>query len=236
MWSGSVARDGQVVADWCFADRYLAGTSSTAPFDRANFSLRVGDDEEVVEANRAVLERHMQASAMAWPRPVHSTLLVRVDDAADAGECDAIVTDRAGLALTAQAADCVPILGVAAERGFVFAGHMGWKGAAADYPGEIAARMEQMGLALTDFEFWLGPSICGNCYQVDLERQSAVGAVLPKAVTGAGLDLRKGLLDWLELSGALAQAVGPCNAESEDLFSYRRDGVCGRNAAAVVLR
>ena len=69
-----------------------------------------------------------------WAKQVHGTAAATVRDsasgggAANVGECDALATDRPGVALAIQTADCVPIL--LASPKAVGAAHAGWRGSA----------------------------------------------------------------------------------------------------------
>jgi copper oxidase (laccase) domain-containing protein len=53
--------------------------------------------------------------------------------------------------------------------------------------------------------------------------------------SATGVDLRDGLKAALAALGARVEFVGGCTAEDAALFSHRRDGVTGRQAAVVVL-
>ncbi len=82
----------------------------------------------------------------------------------------------------------------------------------------------------------LGPAICGRCYEVPEEMQADVEGALPgsacrTAAGTTGLDLRAGLSRQLAESGVGRVVLDPrCTAEDPSLFSYRRDGVTGRQA------
>ena len=64
--------------------------------------------ERTREATLAAVEP--AAPPVAALRQVHSARVVRVDGGGSAGEGDALVTARAGLALSVITADCVPVL------------------------------------------------------------------------------------------------------------------------------
>jgi polyphenol oxidase len=86
----------------------------------------------------------------------------------------------------------------------------------------------------------LGPSICGECYEVPVEMHDEVVAVAPAAAARTplgtpGLDLRRGLAADLADRGVRVRLVGGCTAHEPTLFSHRRDGVTGRSAGLVWL-
>jgi len=86
-----------------------------------------------------------------------------------------------------------------------------------------------------------GPAICGGCYEVPAQMQARVSAIVPaaKCETSAGtggLDIAAGARAQLAEAGvASITADGRCTRESDDLYSYRRDGVTGRFAGLVWL-
>jgi polyphenol oxidase len=83
----------------------------------------------------------------------------------------------------------------------------------------------------------LGPSACGQCYEVPDQMQLDVEVRLPGSACRtrrgtAGLDLRAGLRRQLVAAGVTRIGVDPrCTIEDPTLYSYRRDGVTGRLAA-----
>jgi polyphenol oxidase len=88
---------------------------------------------------------------------------------------------------------------------------------------------------------WLGPAICGACYEVPAAMQAEVAGVVPETLSTtsrgtAGLDLRRGVAAQLRAAGVTAVRVSDvCTAEDPAYFSYRRDGVTGRFAGVAVL-
>ena len=83
-------------------------------------------------------------------------------------------------------------------------------------------------------------AICGTCYSVDDGRAAEVAAVAPSAIETTagrrGVDVRAGVLSQLRAAGVEATWDSRCTAEEQSLYSYRRDGVTGRQALAIVRR
>jgi hypothetical protein len=83
----------------------------------------------------------------------------------------------------------------------------------------------------------LGPAVCGACYEVPPDMQAAVEARLPGSAVRTsrgttGLDLRAGLAAQLLGLGVERIATDSrCTVEDRDLYSHRRDGTTGRQAA-----
>ncbi|GAA2984593.1 hypothetical protein LV75_005431 [Actinokineospora diospyrosa] len=217
------------------------GGASTAPYDTFNLGDHVGDDPAAVSANRDRLagELGLPADHLVWMEQVHGrTVGVVTGPVEDKLEAtDAVVTARPGLALVVLVADCVPVLLADPEAGVVGAVHAGRVGARV---GVIPAALEAMAGAGADVqrvEVLLGPSICGECYEVPQDMQTDVEKHLPGTACRTrkgtpGLDLRAGL--WRQLADAGVARIGMdprCTNEDRALFSHRREGTTGRLAA-----
>jgi copper oxidase (laccase) domain-containing protein len=99
--------------------------------------------------------------------------------------------------------------------------------------------MREMGAQ--DISATIGPAICGICYEVSADVHQEVISQFPLADsrTSSGslaLDLSKALAGELQSAGiSLDMKNVKCTVEDSDLFSYRRDGVTGRQAGLVSL-
>ena len=83
---------------------------------------------------------------------------------------DASVTNRPGLLLAVQTADCVPILLVDTRRRAVAAVHAGWRGTLRRIVMKAVGKMTmQFGSRAADILAALGPAIGGCCYEVGTE-------------------------------------------------------------------
>lgn len=88
---------------------------------------------------------------------------------------DAVVTQRKGILIGVQIADCVPILLFDRRRLVIGAVHAGWRGTAAQIVKKtITVMVEHFNSSPGDIIMALGPSIKGNCYHVDIEVKDAV--------------------------------------------------------------
>jgi YfiH family protein len=149
---------------------------------------------------------------------------------------DALVS--LGGPLAVMVADCIPLVlvGAGSSGPVLSAVHAGRPGL---FSGVIPAAIEEMRASgATDIRAWLGPSVCGNCYEVPAELRDEVAALLPSAwsTTSWGtpaLDLPGGAASQLDALGVPIEYRGPCTLESESLFSYRRDPRSGRFAGLV---
>jgi copper oxidase (laccase) domain-containing protein len=86
---------------------------------------------------------------------------------------------------------------------------------------------------------WIGPHVCGACYEVpaDLQAEVVAGAPTSRATTSWGtpsLDLGAGVRAQLVGEGVEVHDVGACTRESDALYSYRRDGAAAGRLAGLV--
>jgi hypothetical protein len=220
-----------------------SGGASAAPYASFNLGLHVGDDPTAVHANRSRLARAtgLGLDRLVWMEQVHGSAVAVVDGPRPepVPETDGLVTATPGLALAALVADCVPVL--LASPGAVGAVHAGRAGAAAGVAAAAVAALVGLGADLAATDALLGPSICGACYEVPADLQASVEAALPGSATTTrrgtpGLDLRAGLARQLAAHGVARVVVDSrCTAEDPELFSHRRDGGTGRQAAVIWL-
>ena len=152
---------------------------------------------------------------------------------------DALATTRDDVALLARAADCVPVL-LACAEGAVAAVHAGRRGLALGVVPLAVARLRSLGA--TDVTAWIGPHVCGRCYEVPEQMQDEVAALVPtsRSTTSWGtpaLDLGAGVRAQLEADGvADVRLVDACTREDDRWPSYRRDGDAALRFAGVVWR
>lgn len=222
-----------------FTDR--RGGSSRPPYAAANLADHVGDDVDAVAANRAALE-HDVGAPVVWMKQVHGNDVAVVGEVPAEPPCvDALVTDQPGLALGVLVADCVPVLVSDRGAGVVGVAHIGRRGLVSGIAARAVTAMCGLGARPGETQAWLGPAICGGCYELPAEMCDEVetAATGSRATTVAGrpsVDLRAGLhRQLLDVGVATVSWVGPCTAESDAHYSYRRDGVTGRFAGVIVM-
>jgi len=213
------------------------------PFESLNLALEGDDDPEVVAQNlRIVLDDFAPGDRLADLHQVHGAEVDVVEDrpTADRPDADGVVTARAGVVLMVRAADCVPVLLADADAAVIGAAHCGRPGLAAGVVPATVGRMRDLGAR--SITAWIGPHVCGACYEVPESMQAAVGAAVPASVATTSwgtpsLDLGAGVRAQLAGEGVSVHDVSRCTRESEDLYSYRRDGDrAGRLAGLIRLR
>jgi polyphenol oxidase len=233
--------DGRV--QWAFTDRH--GGTSAAPYDSLNLGGHVGDAPDDVTDNRRHLAEHLGLApdAVRYMDQVHGDRVAVLTDASTGGPfggTDGLVTARPTLALAVLVADCVPVLLADPDAGVVAAVHAGRPGLRNGVVVRALDAMTTLGADPASTTAWLGPSVCAACYEVPDEMRADVASLVPQAWSTsrkgtAALDLRAGLAAVLADRGVAVAYVGPCTAESADLYSYRRDGRTGRFAGVVRL-
>lgn len=225
-------------AELAFTDRH--GGVSAAPFDQLNLALCGGDAPASVRENlHRVLEDFAPRAELCDLHQVHGADVAVVDEDSPVSrpEADGIVTRQSGVVLMVRVADCVPVLLVAPESGAVAAAHCGRRGLLAGVVPRTVAGLRALGDS--SVRAWIGPHICGRCYEVTEQVRDEVAAGVPasRATSSWGtpaLDLGAGVRAQLGELGAEVTDVSRCTRESPDLFSYRRDGAAAGRQAGLV--
>jgi YfiH family protein len=173
-------------------------------------------------------------------RQVHGAVVALVaDESPGRPEADALVSTVPDTVLVVRVADCIPVLLADVDAGMVGAVHSGRPGLAAGVVPAAVRRMRDLGAR--EVTAWLGPRICGACYEVPEQMRAEVGALVPEAVATTSwgtpsLDIGAGVRAQLERLGVEVVDVAGCTRESEELFSYRRDGARAGRFAGLVRR
>ena len=138
-----------------------------------NLGFTEWDTKENVLQNRRRFQSALGASDLKLIslRQIHSDVIHRFD-AALAEPCrgDASATNRPGLLLGVQTADCVPILLVDPKKRAISAVHAGWRGTLRRIVVKAIGQMQmQFKSKPADLLAAIGPSIGGCCYEVGTE-------------------------------------------------------------------
>ena len=211
------------------------GGASSGAFASFNLGTHVTDDLKSVLANRALLANEL--GPVQYMSQVHGNRVAIIEEVTvEDPTADALVTGIPGLSLAVQVADCIPLLLHSSQS--VAAVHVGRKGLVNEVALVALDVMRDMGS--TEITAIIGPSICGTCYEVSQEIHDEVVALHPAASskTSQGtpsLDLPAALRVVLRDAGVAIVDEFRCTHENDDLFSYRRDGVTGRQAGIITL-
>jgi len=138
-----------------------------------NLGFTDWDTKENVLENRRRFQSALGATDLKLIslKQIHSDV-IHLFDAAPAEVCqgDASITNRPGLLLAVQTADCVPILLVDPKKRAVAAVHAGWRGTLARMVVKAVGQMQMhFNSKPADLLAAIGPSIGGCCYEVGTE-------------------------------------------------------------------
>jgi polyphenol oxidase len=234
------------------------GGVSPAPYDDGqgkgglNLGTHVGDAPKCVERNRDILRAELPAEP-AWLTQVHGTRVLdagAIDAEAEPPIADASFARERGTVCAILTADCLPVLLCDAEGRTVGAAHAGWRGLADGVLQQTVEAMRAAGAG--ELMGWLGAAIGPNRFEVGhevleafLRRPGVDEAAVRSAFTPFHLKPGKYFADLYALARlALAEAGVRrvwggdfCTVSNSGRFySYRRDGVTGRQASLIWLK
>jgi hypothetical protein len=166
--------------------------------------------------------------SLALAKQVHGADVIEVTEgsATPVGSADVLVARVPGVVIGILSADCVPVA-IAGERGVAMA-HAGWRGLVA---GAIDAGIAAVGPVRAA---WVGPSIHACCYEVS---DDVIDAFRSAGLPVAGDDrVDPGRAAAFALRRAGVEhivATDDCTGCDSRYFSYRRDGVTGRQGSFI---
>jgi len=230
------------------------GGVSQGPF--ASMNLRPpGLPGDGVDAPADVLANQRRfAGALEGAQPVyldqvHGVRVVRLLPAASAAvadgalhQADASVTTARGVACTVLVADSLPVLFAAPQGQAVAAAHAGWRGLAAGVlEATVAALCEAAGCRPGELSAWMGACIGPDRFEVGDEVRAAFGPAAqahfrPGPAPGKWWADLPALARWRLDACGLTQVAGGLwctHSDPSRFFSFRRDRVTGRHAAAI---
>jgi YfiH family protein len=205
---------------------------------RAVFGLRGPHPMEFLAKHFGV-----QQNQIATVRQVHGDSIWVINASQTPGpsgperEADAIITNRAGLAITVRTADCLPILIWDEVKEVVGAVHAGWRGSLNAIASKTVLTMRSS-FECDPKSLWvgIGPAIGPCCYEVNgsvlkplRDRFEYWRKVVVEKGSGKGmLDLAGLNVRQLTASGVSPERItvaGACTfCHPERFYSYRRDG------------
>lgn len=239
--------------------------SEVSPYDQFNLGGHVGDAAQAVAERRTILASALSGRAV-WLNQVHGNRVVRLSSLGTSVAIDGVTwtgspvpadgsfTTEPGLVCTVMVADCLPVLLAAPDGKGVAALHAGWRGLLGVGQGMdgigilgtgIQALCEATHSEPSQLQAWLGPCIGPQAFEVGDDVRQAGGAAslsrfspVPGAVGKWLADLPGLALDRLNALGVHQVTGGQWCTVSDPgrFFSFRRDGVTGRQAACIRLR
>ena len=138
-----------------------------------NLGFTEWDSRENVMENRRRLQSARGANdfELAALKQFHSDIVHEIEGRPQEPCCgDASITNRKGVLLGVQTADCVPILLVDPKNRAVAAVHAGWRGTLQRIGSKTLGKMQmRFGTKPSDVLAAIGPAIGGCCYEVGTE-------------------------------------------------------------------
>ena len=213
-----------------------------------------GDSKAVFASSRKQLANVLgvEQNQLVFPRQTHTNNVVEVLEIPEMEieNCDALITNRPGICICVQTADCVPILLFDPVNKVIAAIHAGWRGTVKKIIAVAIAKMVAgYNSAPANILATVGASIGPEVYEVGYEVVNAVQKAVPNAEktlhqNNSGkyhFNLWEANRQILIESGVLPQNIeitGECSFKKNDkYFSARRDGIeTGRMVTGIMLR
>lgn len=239
----------------CFTTR-LGGVSIGA-LASMNLAMKLDETEAHVSENFRILGHALgfELHDLVLAHQTHSTIVRPVTRAdchgcfhRDYPECDALVTNTPGIALTIFTADCTPLLFHDPVTGAVGAAHAGWRGTADGIAAAtVQAMVRQFGCKPEDIRAAIGPNV-GSChFETDADVPAAMldayGAEVSPWIRPVG---SKFYLDLKEINALALRRAGvrqieisrDCTMCQPDRFWSHRvtRGIRGSQGALIVCK
>jgi hypothetical protein len=222
------------------------GGRSPEPFHSLNLSFTVGDQGPLVLANRALVQQALGLDGLVSATQVHGCRASMVtagnpgpqEEIADA---DILLTRQPGLGLLIKQADCQAVMLYDPVRRVAANVHCGWRGQVANILQEAVTLLgERCGCRPEDLVAALGPSLGPCCAEFRNYRQELPPELWTYQVRPTYFDLWALSRDQLLAAGLKPPQIdiaGICTrCRGDELFSYRRDHLTGRQGAVIALR
>ena len=223
-----------------------------------NIGMHRGDKPENVAENYRRLGKSIGFSAetLVLANQIHTDIVRVVTEAdclgslshRDYPECDGLITNTPGIALTVFTADCTPILLHDPVTGAVGAVHAWWRGTALGIAKKaVDAMVSAFGCNRENICAAIGPNIGVCCFETDRDVPEAMVSALGEAAkpfiratdTKFHVDLKQINALWLRRSGVTNIEISThCTACAPDLFWSHRvtKGERGSQGAIIVCK
>jgi len=221
--------------------RFLEGGSSKGNFENFNLALHVDDKQGAVLANRELLLSHYNLpSKPVWINQIHSNVSVDADILSAIVDADASYSKKPGTVCGVLTADCLPIFVSNKEGTAVGVAHAGWRGLV---DGIIESLIESFDCNGKDLLVHLGPAISQLSFEVGGEIKSQYLSTNKNFENCFTKINNKYYLDLYDAARVVLKSFGVSSIsggdrctykESDQYFSYRRDGKCSGRMAHLI--
>jgi hypothetical protein len=220
------------------------GGQSPAPYRSLNVGLHVGDSEACVLGNRELIREHLALACLVSARQVHGDRVWVV--AAPLGRdvelegYDALVTDRPGIGLMIQQADCQAVLLHDPRTRAVANIHSGWRGSVLNIIARtVEVMQEAYGTRPADLVAAISPSLGPCCAEFRNHARELPADFQSYQVRPDHFDFWAISRDQLLAAGLRREQIeiaGDCTKCDENFFSYRRERITGRFASVIATK
>ncbi len=233
-------------------ENVVAFTTTKQTFNRNNPRF-TGDLPSIFENNRILLADKLmiKPDQLVFPRQTHSNCVAEISGIPDdeIRETDALVTNKRGICLCIQTADCVPILLFDPENNAIAAVHAGWRGTVKRISEKAILEMAQKyGSKPENIIAAIGPSISPDIYEVGDEVVQEVKKSVPNSHLllhrkNSGKhhfnlwEANRQILMATGLHPAKIEILGECSfSETEKYYSARKEGLeTGRMVSGIMI-
>ncbi len=222
------------------------GGVSSPPYSKLNLSLSVGDAPAKVAANRRLVQQALGLDSLAGAAQVHGRREAVITNAPqnpvpEIPEVDILLTSQPGLGLLIKQADCQAVMLFDPVRRVVANVHCGWRGQIQNILSEaVGCLKERFGSNPSDLWAAIGPSLGPCCAEFLNFRQEFPPHLWTYQVRPTYFDLWGLSRDQLAAAGLKPEHIeitGLCTrCRGDEFFSYRREGLTGRQGAVIALR
>jgi YfiH family protein len=233
-------------------ENVIAFTSTKQTFDAPNPRF-TGDSPETFANNRILLAEKLmiKPDQLVFPRQTHTNCVAEISDIPEneIKETDALVTNKTGICLCVQTADCVPILLFDPINNVIAAVHAGWRGTVKKIV-EIAVQkmVQKYKSSSENIVAAIGPSISADIYEVGNEVVEEVKKSIPNAElllhkNSSGKyhvnlwEANRQILLKNGLSEKHIENLGECSfSQGSKYFSARKEGIdTGRMVSGIMI-
>ncbi|MBQ9585878.1 MAG: peptidoglycan editing factor PgeF [Muribaculaceae bacterium] len=230
-------------------------------YSQWNLCDYTGDDAmRVLDARMTLCQQlDIDLDHLIMPRQTHSTNVRVIDQSfmnasIEAQDemlegVDALVCSLPSVCIGVNTADCVPIVLADSRHGIIAVAHAGWRGTVGQIAKKTVEMMCQLGANASDIIVAMGPSICGDCFEVGDEvvkefEQAGfdISSIMHRnATTGkAHINLQEANHQVLIAAGIKQENItlpAHCSrCESDSYFSARRLGInSGRTFTGILM-
>ena len=212
--------------------RYINGGIGSGNFENFNLALHLNDSKDNVLENRKILITHYNLpSEPIWINQTHSSICVNPASIKTTIEADASCSSKLGVVCGIMTADCLPVFVSRKDGTMVGIAHAGWRGLISGVIENLISAFNSDGDNLV---VHLGPAISKDSFEVGDEVMRLFLAKNINFERSFTIKNNSNYLDLYDAAKVILEGLkiksisggDRCTfQESNDFFSYRRDGV-----------